>query len=289
MPVDKLFSQHERQFADNRFVYPVLSRRSGGISVGINLNPDKVCNFGCVYCQVNRVSQADTQFVETPQMLEELQRTLQLVTSARLFATGKFHDTPPELRRLNDIAFSGDGEPTTHRNFDEVVSAVAEVKQQLNLTGTKLVLITNASMFHREHVQRALQILDENQGEIWAKLDAGTTDYFRQINRTRFHFETILQNITSAAIERPLVIQSLFMRINGQAPPQSEWRAYCDRLLDIVDAGGQLKLIQIYTIARTPAESYVSTMSDEEVNELVDYVRQETGLTVTGYYGTPHV
>ncbi len=79
------------------------------------------------------------------------------------------------------------------------------------------------------------------------------------------------------------------MRINGQAPPQSEWRAYCDRLLDIVDAGGQLKLIQIYTIARTPAESYVSTMSDEEVNELVDYVRQETGLTVTGYYGTPHV
>ncbi len=81
---------------------------------------------------------------------------------------------------------------------------MAEVKQQLNLTGTKLVLITNASMFHREHVQRALQILDENQGEIWAKLDAGTTDYFRQINRTRFHFETILQNITSAAIESPV-------------------------------------------------------------------------------------
>ncbi len=74
MTIDRLHTQHERQFADNRFVYPVLSRRSGGISVGINLNPDKVCNFDCVYCQVNRVSQSETRFVDTPQLLEELQR-----------------------------------------------------------------------------------------------------------------------------------------------------------------------------------------------------------------------
>ncbi len=66
MTIDRLHTQHERQFADNRFVYPVLSRRSGGISVGVNLNPDKVCNFDCVYCQVNRVSQSETRFVETP-------------------------------------------------------------------------------------------------------------------------------------------------------------------------------------------------------------------------------
>ncbi len=286
MSIDELFSQHERYFADNRFVYPVLSRRSGGISVGINLNPDKVCNFDCVYCQVNRVSQGETRFVDTPRMLDELQQTLDLVTSGRLFSIDKFRQTPAPMQRLNDLAFSGDGEPTTHRNFDEVAAAVASVKQARRLSQVKLVLITNASMFHREHVRRALSILDDNEGEIWAKLDAGTKEYFDQINRAPVRFETILRNITQAAQVRPLVIQSLFMRIDGQVPPRSEWHAYCDRLREITDAGGALKMIQIYTIARTPAERCVTAMSDEEVDRLVDFVRRQTSLHVAGFYGT---
>ena len=203
MTVDPLHTQHERLFADNRFVYPVLSRRSGGISVGVNLNPDKVCNFDCVYCQVNRVSQGETRFVDTPQLLEELHGTLELVTSERLFTLGKFRDTPPALRRLTDIAFSGDGEPTTHRNFDEVVAACADLKRQHRLDTLPLVLITNASMFHRDHIQRALLILDANNGEIWAKLDAGTAAYYDRINRAPFSFPHILRNITQAAIVRP--------------------------------------------------------------------------------------
>ena len=51
-----LHSDHARLFEHNRFVYPVLSRRSGGISIGVNLNPDKICNFDCIYCQVDRRS-----------------------------------------------------------------------------------------------------------------------------------------------------------------------------------------------------------------------------------------
>ena len=204
MSAEQLFTQHERYFEANRFVYPVLSRRSRGISIGINLNPDKVCNFDCVYCQVNRVSQSETRFVDTPRMLEELQQTLQLVTSGRLFSTDKFRPTPTAMRRLTDIAFSGDGEPTTHRNFDEVVKATAALRraaaeQTPHLLDVPLVLITNASMFHRPHVQRALRILDENRGEIWAKLDAGTEAYFQQVNRAPFRFEAILRNITEAA------------------------------------------------------------------------------------------
>src|SRR5437868_11112335 len=101
------FAHHERLFADNRFVYPVVSRRSGGISIGINLNPDKVCNFDCIYCQVDRTRTAETTFVDTSAMLAELDAMLDLVTSGELFAGGKFGDTPPALRRLNDIAFSG--------------------------------------------------------------------------------------------------------------------------------------------------------------------------------------
>src|SRR5438552_13420044 len=122
MTVTSLHTQHPRRFEENRFVYPVLSRRSEGISVGVNLNPDKVCNFDCIYCQVDRTTQSETQFVEIQQLLEELEATLQLTASGELFHHPRFKDTPPHLRRLNDIAFSGDGEPTTYRNFDEIIA-----------------------------------------------------------------------------------------------------------------------------------------------------------------------
>src|SRR6185295_4806244 len=117
MAIVSLHTRHSRRFEENRFVYPVLSRRSEGISIGVNLNPDKVCNFDCIYCQVDRSTQSETQFVETPQLLEELEATLQLAASGQLFDLPQFKDTPQYFRRLNDIAFSGDGEPTTYRNF----------------------------------------------------------------------------------------------------------------------------------------------------------------------------
>ncbi|HAA50074.1 MAG TPA: radical SAM protein, partial [Planctomycetaceae bacterium] len=110
---------HPRTFHDNRFVYPVLSRRSQGLSVGINLNPDKVCNFDCIYCQVDRTSQAETRFVELDAVLEELDDLLAMATDGSLWEDPSFAGIPVSLRRLNDIAFSGDGEPTTYRNFDE--------------------------------------------------------------------------------------------------------------------------------------------------------------------------
>src|SRR5262245_23502323 len=225
-----LVVRHERAFEGNRFVYPVLSRRSGGISVGVNLNPDKICNFDCIYCQVDRTSQSETRFVATRQLLEELESTLRMILSGDIYGTEKFHDTPPALRRLNDIAFAGEGEPPTYRNFDEIVAASAEVKRRLCPPDVKLVLITNASMFHRPHVERGLTILDANNGEIWAKLEAGTEEYFRLVDRTTIPFRQILENIAAAARVRPLVIQSLFMRVRGEPPAPGEPRASCDRL-----------------------------------------------------------
>src|SRR5882724_5852873 len=128
-----LHTDHARLFERNRFVYPALSRRSGGISVGVNLNPDKICNFDCIYCQVDRTRQSETRFVETDAMLVELEAMLRLVASGQLFETPQFSATPQRLRRLNDIAFSGDGEPTTYRNFDEIIAACAAVKDRLAL------------------------------------------------------------------------------------------------------------------------------------------------------------
>jgi wyosine [tRNA(Phe)-imidazoG37] synthetase (radical SAM superfamily) len=283
-PQSKLFAEHSRRFADQRFVYPVVSRRSKGLSIGVNLNPDKVCNFDCIYCQVDRTTTAETTFVEMPRLLAELDATLEAATGGELFELPELRATPQHLRRLNDIAFSGDGEPTTYRNCDEIIAAAADVKRRRGLADVKMVLITNASMFHRPAVQRGLKILDENNGEIWAKLDAGTEDYYRLIERTTIPFARILQNITAAARVRPIVIQSIFMRVDGEPPTGEERQAFCDRLREIA-AGGQIKLVQIYTVARRPAESYVTALSKSEVDAIAEQVRATTGLATEAFYG----
>jgi wyosine [tRNA(Phe)-imidazoG37] synthetase (radical SAM superfamily) len=282
-----LYSDHGRIYRENKFVYPVLSRRSGGISIGVNLNPDKVCNFDCIYCQVDRRSEAETRFVETDRLWGELDQMLDFVTSGRIYEDAKFANVPRALRRLNDIAFSGDGEPTTYRNFDEIIAGAAELKRRRGLSDVKLVLITNATMFHRPAVERGLEILDANNGEIWAKLETGTEEYYQLVERTKIPFRQVLDNITTAARKRPLVIQSLFMRIRGQAPPPSEISAFCDRLKEIVAVGGRLKGVQVYTVARQPAESFVAPLENAELDAIAQTIGDQTSIPAPVFYGAP--
>ncbi len=281
-----LFEAHQRTFEANRYVYPVLSRRAGGLSIGINLNPDKICNFDCVYCQVDRRQAALKQPVDIGVLSDELERMVNLVVSERIYEETRFRATPAELRRLNDIAFSGDGEPTTFPNFDQAVAACAEVRRRHRLDSAKLVLITNATMFHRERVRRALELLDANNGEVWAKLDAGTEAYYLEIARTVIPFRRILENLQSAARLRPIVVQSLFMRIRGRGPDKAELQAYGDRLQEILAAGGQIKLVQVHTVVRGPAERWVTPLPNAEVDAIVDQIRERTSLPVAAYYAT---
>lgn len=278
-----MFQSHPRSFGENRYVYPVLSRRAGGISLGLNLNIDKVCNFGCVYCQVNRAEKGTRDFVDLARLIAELDNTVRWVLSGRLYQDDRFRETPPALRRLNDIAFSGDGEPTSYRNFDSVVEAAAEVRRLHGLDQVKLVLITNASLFDRPHVQRGMEILDANHGEIWAKLDAGSEAYYRLVARSAVPFQRILDNLLLAARARPIVIQSLFMRIREEPPPPAELEAYCQRLNDIVAAGGRIQLVQVHTVARAPAESWVAALAPAEVKSLAELIRAKTGLATAAY------
>lgn len=278
-----VFAHHERTFGTFRFVYPVVSRRAGGISIGVNLNPDKICNFDCVYCQVDRREMGSRTFVEATRLRQELHEAVRLVRSGELFSQPRFAGTPEGLRQLRDIAFSGDGEPTTFANFPEIVETAAEVRAAEGLHDVKLVLITNASMFHRPSVRQGLAILDANGGEIWAKLDAGTEAYFNRIARTSIPFRRILENIAEAARIRPIVIQSLFMRLNGEPPSGEEIAAYCQRLGEITQKSGQIKLVQIYSVARTPAEAFVTALSQEELEGIAREVMTRTGLTVAVY------
>ncbi len=161
----------------------------------------------------------------------------------------------------------------------------ADVRRRHHLDDVKLVLITNASLLHRWNVLPGLEILDQNNGEIWAKLDAGSEAYYRQVARSAVPFKQILENLRDAARARPIVIQTLFMRINDQPPPADEIEAYCGRLQEIVSAGGKIKLVQIHTIARRPAEPWVKPLANAEVDSIAETVRRQTGLPVAAFYG----
>jgi wyosine [tRNA(Phe)-imidazoG37] synthetase (radical SAM superfamily) len=286
-PLVSLFQTHSRSFEDNRFVYAVVSRRSGGVSIGVNLNPEKYCNFDCVYCQVDRTVRGGPVLrkIDLPQLAAELDEMVDLAVTGRLFAGTRFSTTPAEFRCLNDIAMSGDGEPTASPIFDEVVQLCADVRRRHGLDQVKIVLITNATLFQRERVRRALEILDANNGEIWGKLDAGTAEYYQKVDRSKVKLAEVLENLAVAARQRPIVIQSLFMRLSDEPPPPAEQEAYCDRLSEIVAGGGQIKLVQIHTIARRPAESFCAPLENADVDALVELVRKRTGLAVAGYYG----
>ena len=285
MSLSSAYRRHERSWADNRYIYAVVSRRSGGVSVGVNLNPDKACNFDCIYCQVDRTTPPAVRRVELERLALELDAVLEAEREGTLYATPPFSALAPDARGVRDIAFSGDGEPTTFPRFAEAVEVAASARRRFGLERAKIVLITDAAYLARPKVREALAVMDANDGEIWAKLDAGTEEYFQRVDRPNVSLEAVVANILDAARVRPVVIQSLFMRVEGQPPPPEEIDAYCARLNEILGAGGRLKALQLYTIARLPAERYVTPLGDAELDALAARVRARVPVPVEIYYG----
>jgi len=284
-PLRPFFSDHSRSWRDNLYVYAVISRRAGGVSIGVNLNPDKACNFNCVYCQVDRIVPSAIRRVDLELLRDELQRTIAAVVSGELFAGPQFAHVPTAARRLNDIAFSGDGEPTASPVFLEAVQLAADARRRFNLADLKLVLITDATYLDRPRVREALEVMDASNGEIWAKLDAGTEEHFRLINRPNVPLRRILDNILEAARVRPIVIQSLWMNVRGEPPPEREVDAFAGRLRDILAAGGRLKLVQIYTIARRTTEDWVTPLDDAALGRIAERVRAVVDVPIAIYGG----
>lgn len=223
--------------------------------------------------------------VDVDVLRQELDTLIRCAATGALFDEPEFASTSAALRRLNDIAFSGDGEPTTCPQFVDAVAIVAELKREQSLGGVKTVLITDACYLTRPAVIAGLEVMDRSNGEIWAKLDAGTEDYYRLINRPNYPLAHVVENIIHAARVRPVVIQSLFMRVHDVPPSDGEMDAYVLRLGDIVAAGGRIARVQVYTVARPPAQSFVTRLDDSEVERIAERVQRLTGLAVESFGG----
>jgi wyosine [tRNA(Phe)-imidazoG37] synthetase (radical SAM superfamily) len=276
---------HRRVYEDFFYVYPVISRRSRGVSIGINLNPDKICNFDCVYCEVDRRTPGRRSDVDLLVLEQELRVLIEHWKSGKLFEDEPFASTPPDWRRLNDIALSGDGEPTTCPNFQQAVEIAWRVRGELTPPETKLVVISDSACFDRPGVQAGIRQMQQGAHEIWAKLDAGTEDYYKRVNRSNIPFSRILDNITATAKWCPLVIQSLFLRVEGKPPSDVEIQAYADRLKNIMTVGGKILGLQLYTVARPTPEPWATALSDTELDRIAAQIKEQIDLPQQLSYG----
>lgn len=266
-----------REFLKNRFVYLVISERAHGLSVGVNMNPDKRCDYDCVYCEVDRRVPSKETRLDVDVMAQELEQTLSMVAADALKGHRDFAGLDPELRRLRHVTLSGDGEPTLSPQFREAVQAVVHVRALGTVPFFKLVLVTNASGFNRAEVQEGLKLLTRHD-EVWAKLDGGTQTYLNRVNRSHVSLAHTLQNILLLARQRPVIIQSLFPAIHGQEPPAEELEHYALRLKELKEHGAQIPLVQIYSCTRPTTREECTHLPLKSLSRIAQRVRDISGL-----------
>jgi wyosine [tRNA(Phe)-imidazoG37] synthetase (radical SAM superfamily) len=266
-----------REFLNNHFVYVVVSPRARGLSVGVNMNPDRQCNFNCVYCEVRRDGPPGLENVDVDAMELELKETLAFVRAGRLRELPAYRGLPDELLQLRHVALSGDGEPTLSPTFSEALQAVVHVRALSAPPFFKLVLITNGTGLDLPHVKRGLDSFTQSD-EIWIKLDGGTQAYVNKVNQTDVPLERILANIVLTGRKRPVIIQSLFPAIGGEEPPAEEVDQYAQRLLALKSAGTQISLVQIYSATRPVTNHDCGHLKLKVLSRIAQTVRLTTGL-----------
>ena len=275
IPARETAFDRPRDFLGNRFVYAVISSRARGLSLGVNVNPDKKCNFDCSYCKVDRRMPAREGKLDVDTMATELRKTIAFFQSDRLASHPWYQSLPSELLKLRQVALSGDGEPTLAVNFVESVQAVVRVRA---LGGFfKIVLITNGTGLDQPQVLRGLEFLTKSD-EIWIKLDGGTQAFIDKVNRPDVPLERILANILLIGRQRPVIIQSLFPAINGEEPPYEEICEYALRLKELKAGGAQISMVQIYSAARPGVNAEWGHLPLRVLSQIAQAVRQTSGI-----------
>lgn len=262
----------------HRFVYAVISQRAGGLSIGVNMNPDKFCNFNCTYCEVNRDLPPRDQKVDIEVMAAELESVLALAFQGKLKELSYFSSVPDELMELKEVALSGDGEPTLSEDFEEVVREVVHIRSQRKFPFFKIVLITNTSGLDRHEVRAGLKHLTSDD-EIWMKLDGGTQEYMDKVNGAKdMTLHKVMHNILLVGRERPVVIQSLFPLLGGLEPATEEIEEYVQRLKELKAAGANISLVQIFSAHRAPTRPNCAHVPLKCLSRIAQRVREATRL-----------
>ena len=272
-------TDHDRDSANLRYVYPVVSRRAGGVSVGINLNTDNACNWRCLYCQVPDLTRGAAPPVDLAMLESELRGFLNELLHGDFMQTR----VPEGMRRINDIALSGNGEPTSAAVFAEVVELIARVRRESGLPDdVKTVLITNGSLLYRDDVRRGLRELAKINGELWFKLDRASEAGMQVVNDTRIALDKVRANMVSAISACPTWLQTCWFALDGIAPTMQDEGDYLEFVAGLLREGHRLQGVLLYGLARPslqPEAARLSNLPEDAMQRFAERIR-ELGVEV---------
>ncbi len=268
---------HRRDSAGLRYVYPVISRRAGGVSVGINLNVNNACNWACVYCQVENLTRGGPPPVD----LECLERELSSFLTDAMDGDFMQRNVAEDSRRLVDVAFSGNGEPTSAPEFESAVRLVAKVLQEFDLYGKLPVrLITNGSMLHRASVQDGIRLLGEMSGEVWFKIDRGLAPDIALVNETEMDVLKVQRNLEQCCALASTWVQTCWFGMDGDIPGSESLAAYCDLLKPFASKVAGIHLYGLARPSMQAAASRLHRIPAEELEHVAEEMQNKTGIQV---------
>lgn len=241
------FKNHSRIFADYTYIYPVVSRRSQGLSLGINLNINNACNWRCVYCQVDGLVRGKPTDIDLAKLEYELDSMLNAIINDDFLTQYAAKD----LRRFNDICLSGNGESTMSKQFLDVVHIITKLRHKYKLTDqVKTLLITNGSEIDRPDISESLKLITQNNGEVWFKVDRATPEAITRVNQVNLTLSHIRKNLELSYQLCPTYIQTCWFKTNEHDPLADEVSAYIDFVISVKNS---ICGILMYSTARNPA------------------------------------
>ena len=259
MSIDILtITDHNRKTFKGKYIYPVVSRRAGGLSLGINLNTNNACNWQCIYCEVPDLVRGKPDSINLKELEVELDYWLDQIINQSFL--NQYTQNKTEFK---DIAFSGNGEPTASKQFKDVIKIVIKKINEYKLTKKITIrLITNGSNMSNPNVKEALSLMNNFSREVWFKIDQINEEDVKTINQVNLSKATVKRNLEAALDSSPTVIQTCLFRLNNKLPSKESLDAYIDFLKTYEK---KIKGIHLYSLARLSEQS-----SDYELTRLTE-------------------
>ena len=259
---------HSRELSGLKYIYSVISRRAGGLSIGVNLNVNNACNWQCIYCEIPNL----TRGLPPPIELDVLEDELRFFLHEIIHGDYMEKNVAIEDRHLKDIAFSGNGEPTSAEEFPQVILIVKKILEEFNLLHKiKIRLITNGSLMHKESVLEGIQVLAKMNGEVWFKVDTALEESTKVINQVNIKPQQAIDRLKRCSEICPTFVQTCIFTIDNKEPNNKEIDAYI-KLID--SAKKSIKGVHLYGIARPSMQPEAYRLGRVNINVLENIADQ---------------
>ncbi len=267
-------TDHNRDVSGMKYVYPVVSRRAGGVSIGINLNTNNACNWRCIYCSVPNLTRGTPPPIEMSLLADELRTLLNKIMHGDFMQK---HVAEID-RHLMDIAFSGNGEPTNAKEFPQVILLVEKILAEFDLLNKiKIRLITNGSLIDKPSVLAGLKDLAKCNGEVWFKVDAGSKEAIARINDVNLNPQSHIERLKKCAQLCPTFIQTCMFGLDGLMPSETD---ILDYLALISEVKSCVQGVHLYGLARESYQAEASRLSRLPADFLEAVAQQIRALNI---------